>query len=111
VLTNVLLVQLKLLVSHVPTLPEMMDKFVTVKITIMKMELLNVQHVKPNVIFVLTVHLTVPFVLKVESIHQNVTFHHQLLLLSILPIFQLVLLKLLFVTINVLLVKELLITV
>jgi hypothetical protein len=109
--TNVPLALLKPPVSLVLILPEMTDKFVTVKITIMKMEPLNVQLVKPNVTFVSTVHPTVPFVLKEESIHQNVTFLHQPLKPLMLPISQLVPLKLLSVTINVDLVKELLITV
>jgi len=111
VLTNVPLVLLKKLVSNVLMKPEMMVQFVTVKITSMIMVLLNVQLVKINVISVSTDLITVPFVLMVELIHQNVISHHQLLKLLKLKISQSVLLKSLCVTINVPLVKELLITV
>lgn len=106
VLTNVLPVVLKLLVFFVLTLLEMKVPFVIVKIITMIMVPQNVQDVKKNVTFVLTVHLTVPFVLKEESIHQNVTFLHQALNPLKLLIFQLVPLKLSCVTINVPLVKE-----
>jgi hypothetical protein len=107
VLTNVKPVPLKPPVSPVLTKPEMTEKFVTVKITSMKMENQNVQNVKKNVISVSTDQTTVPFVLLEESTHQNVISHHQLLKLLKLKISQSVLLKLLCVTTNVKLVKEL----
>jgi len=69
-----------------------MLQFVIVEIATMKTELLNVQFVKINVISVLTTQAIVLFVLKTESIHQNVTFHHHLLNQLKLLIFQLVLL-------------------
>jgi hypothetical protein len=74
----------------------------------MKMVLKNVHLVKINVTCVLTVHLTVPFVLQEESMLHHVLSHHQPLKLLELTISQLVLLKLLSVTTDVLLVKELL---
>jgi len=106
--SNVPPVPKKLPVSFVLTIPEMTELFATVKMVSMKMVLKNVHLVKKNVTCVLTVHLTVPFVLQEESMLHPVLSHHQPLKLLELTMSQLVLLKLLSVTTDVLLVKELL---
>jgi hypothetical protein len=91
--SNVPPVPKKIPVSFVLIIPESKELFVTVKMVSMKMELLNVQLVKKNVISVLTVHPTVLFVLQEESMHQNVLSHHQPLKPLELTMSQLVLLK------------------
>lgn len=104
---NVLIVLLMIPVPLVLTKLEVMLQFVIVEITIMKMQQLNVQLVTKNVTFVSTIQPIVLFVPKTELIHQNVFLLHQLLNLLQFKISQLVLPELFFVTLNVILVKEL----
>lgn len=92
-------------------LTELMPQPVTVHPVIIQLMLKLTAHLVvinvPNVLMKTSVLL----VLKEELTHQNVSFHHQLLLLPEFPMFQSVLLKLLTVLLIVNLVITLLITV
>lgn len=80
--------------------------FVNVKMDTMKMVPLNVQNVKNNVLSVKRNQITVLFVPEKELTHHPVSFHLHLLNQPKSLMSQLVPLKLLFVTINVILVKK-----